>query len=366
MASASLPPPGDESPINNQRIKSTNVLLLLSLLLLGAIASPIWKPLLLAVVAGATMSRLHDKFARKLKNRRYLSASIFTIAALVLILAPLATLVAEAVSQAIDALNWARSTLARGGLSNLVRALPDAIENLVRPMLPKAAADLPGGTAGWAASQMQSVLATLSEFAFDLVMMLIAFFFVLTDGDKLVAWVTTVSPLGPVRTKELLEECRTVAKSVIGSNFLTGIAQAATATAGYFIAQAPKPLFFGLATLLSSFIPSVGTAVVALPLSLLLYLSGQPWSALFLAVWSLLVVALVDNILRPWLIKSDVHIHGALIFFSLIGGILLLGFVGLVVGPLVLALVASLVRFRARDVRKAAATPHGTPKPSRR
>ena len=64
------------------------------------------------------------------------------------------------------------------------------------------------------------------------------------------------------------------------------------------------------------------------------------------------MVSLVDNLLRPMLIKGDVQIHGALIFFSLIGGILLFGFTGLIVGPLALGLFTSLVRFHNRDVRQ--------------
>ena len=96
----------------------------------------------------------------------------------------------------------------------------------------------------------------------------------------------------------------------------------------------------------------MGTAIVALPLAGLLFLMGNPWSALFLAAWALLVVSLVDNLLRPMLIKGDVQIHGALIFFSLIGGILLFGFTGLIVGPLALGLFTSLVRFHNRDVRQ--------------
>jgi predicted PurR-regulated permease PerM len=171
------------------------------------------------------------------------------------------------------------------------------------------------------------------------------------DGGRLVSWFMGVSPLGPARSKELLAECRTVARSVIGSNLLTGLAQAVVATTGYFIVQAPKPLFFGLATLMASFIPSVGTAIVSVPLALLLYLSDRPWAALFLALWGLVLVSLIDNLMRPWLIKGDVHIHGAIIFFSLVGGMLCFGFVGLVVGPLALALFLSLVRFHTRDAR---------------
>ncbi len=132
--------------------------------------------------------------------------------------------------------------------------------------------------------QAQSALAALSEFAFDLAMMMIAFFFILTDGKRLVSWVTGgIAPGQRPHPGAARRSAGMVTRSVMGSNVLTGMAQAAVATVGYLIVQAPKPLFFGLATLLASFIPSVGTAIVALPLAGLLYLMGRPWAALFLA-----------------------------------------------------------------------------------
>jgi predicted PurR-regulated permease PerM len=349
------PLPPHESPFVVRRWWSTTAFLVGSTILLLAVFWPIWKPLLIGTVFAATLTRWHGRLTRTLWNRSYLTAGLMTIGVVLMILGPLAWLAIEAIRQAVDAATWARSALERGGLHGMVRALPDSIENMVRPLIPQAAGALPAGRAEagrWAATQMQSVLIAISDFAFELAMMLITFFFVLTDGKRLVDWMCAVSPMGAGRTRELLDECRLVARSVIGSNFLTGIAQAAVATVGYLIAGAPKPVFFGLATLLASFIPSVGTAIVALPLAGLLFLMGKPVSALFLAAWALLVVSLVDNLLRPMLIKGDVQIHGALIFFSLIGGILLFGFTGLIVGPLALGVFTSLVRFHNRDVRQ--------------
>jgi predicted PurR-regulated permease PerM len=355
---AAVPPdplPPHESPFVVRRWWSTTAFLLGATVLLVMVFWPIWRPLLLGTVFAATLTRWHGKLTGLLWNRSYLSAGVMTIGVVVLILGPLAWLLIEAVRQALEAATVARAALERGGLHGLVRALPDGLENMVRPLIPKAAGALPAAPAEagrWAATQAQSVLVAVSDFAFELAMMLICFFFVLTDGKRLVDWMCAVSPMGAGRTRELLDECRLVARSVIGSNFLTGIAQAAVATIGYLIAGAPKPVFFGLTTLLASFIPSVGTAIVALPLAGLLYLMGKPIAALFLAAWALLIVSLVDNLLRPMLIKGDVQIHGAVIFFSLIGGIMLFGFTGLIVGPLALGLFASLVRFHNRDVRQ--------------
>jgi predicted PurR-regulated permease PerM len=228
---------------------STNMFLLVTFVLLVAVFYPIWKPLLLGTVFAASVTGLHRRFCKRLWGRSYLSATIFTLAAALLILTPLAALIIEAINQAIEALALVRQTLERGGLQGILRKLPDTLENAIRPMVPKAAGALPTGSAEagrWAATQAQSALAALSEFAFDLAMMMIAFFFILTDGKRLVSWISAVSPLGSARTNELLDECRLVTKSVVGSNVLTGIAQAAVATVGYLIVSAPKPLFFCL------------------------------------------------------------------------------------------------------------------------
>ena len=139
-----------------------------------------------------------------------------------------------------------------------------------------------------------------------------------------------------------------MARSVLGANLITGAVQAVVATGGYFIARAPSPIFFGLLTLFASLIPSVGTALVTLPVAGLVLLLGHPWKALFLALWALVVVGLIDNILRPALIRGGVQLHGALIVFSLIGGAAAFGAVGLFLGPLVLTFFLTTFRFSQR------------------
>jgi predicted PurR-regulated permease PerM len=354
-------PAFDRTPrAGRRRSTSTGVVLLLSTLFLVWVCLPLWKPLLLGTVFAAAAFRLHERLAMRLGGRRTLSALVFTLMATVLLLGPLAVLAVTGARQALAALAWVREALAQGALSEVLRSLPDTIERWLRPMLPESFVRLPveSEQAGrWAALQLRSALLALSGLAFELAMMMIAFFFVLVDGRRLTGWLEGASPLGRRRTRELVEEFSLVARSVLGSNLATGLVQAAVASIGYLAARAPEPLFFGFATLLASFIPSVGTALVTMPLSGLLLLQGRPWAALFLALWSLLVVALVDSILRPWLIKTEVQIHGAAVFFSMIGGTMLFGLSGLVIGPMALSFFLTMMRFHARDLRRGSAPP---------
>jgi predicted PurR-regulated permease PerM len=191
----------------------------------------------------------------------------------------------------------------------------------------------------------------------EAVFLVIAFYFFLLDGRRLVGWLADISP-APDDTRALAAKLRSTSRSVLASLFLTALVQGAAATAGYLIAGVPNPIFFGLLTFLAAFIPSVGTTIVALPLAGLVLALGHPWSALFLASWALLVVGLIDNVVKPLLIKEGVRLDGAVLFFALIGGLALFGAVGLLVGPLA---VASFVAVVSRRPTSGEPTPSPAP-----
>jgi predicted PurR-regulated permease PerM len=77
--------------------------------------------------------------------------------------------------------------------------------------------------------------------------------------------------------------------------------------------------------------------------------TGHPYMGLFLAVWGTVAVGLIDNIVKPFLIKGDLEMGGAVVFFALIGGIGAFGMVGLLVGPLAVAAFLTLLRMYRRD-----------------
>ncbi|HKE20601.1 MAG TPA: AI-2E family transporter, partial [Kofleriaceae bacterium] len=155
--------------------------------------------------------------------------------------------------------------------------------------------------------------------------------------------------LGPGQTRELLETFKKVSFAVIVSAIITSGVQAAAALVGYLIAQVPSPVFFALVTFFVAFIPALGAAVVCLVAALLLLVTGHPYMALFLAVWGVTVVGLVDNLIKPLLIRRGLEIHGAIVFFSLIGGLAAFGAIGVIVGPLVVAFFLALLRIYHRD-----------------
>ena len=114
-------------------------------------------------------------------------------------------------------------------------------------------------------------------------------------------------------------------------------------------------------TFIAAFIPSVGTVIVALPAALLVLALGHPWAALFLAIWALAVVGLIDNVVEPLLIKGGVHINAAVLFFALIGELAMFGAAGLIVGPLAVSLFVTLASPQPRTAEPTLAAPKDKP-----
>ncbi len=186
---------------------------------------------------------------------------------------------------------------------------------------------------------------------FKATMMLIALFFLLVHGEEMVEWIDGVLPLRHGQTRELLIEFKSVSYAVVVSTVVTAGVQALAALIGYFIAQVPHPLFFGSVTFFIAFIPAIGAASVCLAASLILFATGHPYMALFLVTWGLVVVALVDNLVKPLLIKRGLKMHGVVVFFALVGGLGAFGATGLLIGPLVVALFLALLRIYQRDFK---------------
>jgi predicted PurR-regulated permease PerM len=124
--------------------------------------------------------------------------------------------------------------------------------------------------------------------------------------------------------------------------------QAVAALVGYLISRVPHPVFFAGVTFFFALIPAIGAAAVCLFAALILLATGHPYMALFLAAWGIVVVGLIDNVVKPFLIKGE-EMGGAVVFFALVGGLSTFGMVGLLVGPLAVAAFLSLLRMYRRD-----------------
>jgi predicted PurR-regulated permease PerM len=328
------------------------VLLIASLLVVGYVAWPIATALLIAAVLAVVLAPVQERLSRWLRGRRALAAGILVLAVLFLVVGPLLGLTTVLVKEAADGVRFIQDTVRGQGVAGLVEKLPPPLDAYARNGL-ESLGDLGQLAQKHVIEQgpraASAALKATGALVFDLAMMLIALFFLLMRGSDLIAWVDSVSPLAPAQTRQLVAEFRKVSYAVIVATVATAAVQAAVAGIGYVIAGVPHPMFFTALTFFVALIPAIGAAGVCLFAALIEVATGHPYMALFLAVWGIVVVGLIDNIVKPFLIKGDLEMGGAVVFFALIGGIAAFGMVGLLVGPLAVATFLTLLRMYRRD-----------------
>jgi predicted PurR-regulated permease PerM len=339
------------------RPSATSVLGVVSGLGLIAVGLPLWKPLLLAAVLAGTLSQPHERLAAAVRGRRSLSAALITLGAVLLFLVPAFFIGAVVVREALGAVAFVRRTLAQQGLPGLVARLPDWLGSWLSQSLSldsRTQRDLASELASWprvnyALGAALGMVGSTSHILLMTVLMLVALFFLLRDGQALIGWAESTPAMPPGRVRALLLELRGVSKSVVGAQLGSGLAQSVVATIGYAVSGVPKPIVFGVLSLAASFFPIGGVSLVGVPLAGLLWLTGRHGWAIFLAAWTFLLTGAIDNVLRPILVRGGTHLPSGLVFFALLGGLLAFGPMGIVVGPLALALFVAVNTIQRSD-----------------
>ncbi|HEY3277447.1 MAG TPA: AI-2E family transporter [Syntrophorhabdaceae bacterium] len=168
-------------------------------------------------------------------------------------------------------------------------------------------------------------------------------FFLFKDGRTYVATILEYLPFSERNKQHLSKQAKDVIVSTIYGGVAVALAQGMIGTIGYVSVGMSSPVLWGLATAITSFIPFVGSHIVWVPMSLYLLVTGHIAKALILAAFGVLGIGLVDNVVRPLFIRGRASMSFLLTFFAVLGGIQAFGLIGIIVGPLIMALTVSLM-----------------------
>jgi predicted PurR-regulated permease PerM len=185
-----------------------------------------------------------------------------------------------------------------------------------------------------------------------LVFAFLTMFFMLRDGHRLRDPALELLPVPREKGLDILEKMQRTIQAVFIGVVLVAVIQGLLAGLAYWIAGVPSPLIWCVATMILCAIPLLGAPVVYIPMALILFASGKPFHALGLLLFGFLVISQIDNLLRPFIIGARVELHPMAIFFSLLGGILMLGPVGLMAGPVLLTVLLALQEILRESLRK--------------
>lgn len=162
-------------------------------------------------------------------------------------------------------------------------------------------------------------------------------FFMWRDGDALLARLATgLRRIAGPLAHEVMDVVYATVRAVMVGFIGTGLAQGLVAGVGFAIAGVPAVLLLGAITAAVSILPS-GTVPMWVGASIWLLVEGEPGWALFMALWGLLLVSTIDNVVRPMIVSRGASLSFLPVFLGMIGGVFAYGFVGLFIGPTLLA-----------------------------
>lgn len=201
---------------------------------------------------------------------------------------------------------------------------------------------------GWVARNGGAVLGGLAGMVLGFALALLSMFFFYVEGESILRQVSTLSPLPKRYDREFGARFKDVIDATFRGQLFTGLAQGAMTGVGLAIAGVPGAIFWGAVAALLSLVPMVGAAAVWIPASIYLVVGAsmgetQWWQAIFMILWGLIPVSLVDNVVRPWAMKGKAQLPGIPLLFAVLGGLQAFGIVGLVIGPLVFSLLMSII-----------------------
>lgn len=184
----------------------------------------------------------------------------------------------------------------------------------------------------------------------NFLILMFVLFFLIRDGNTMLAQVRYLLPLTNDQENRIIRQLDDVSKSVILGAFVIALAQGLAGGIGLFIVGIP-PFFWGCMMGFASLIPVVGTAIIWLPVSVYLMLTGQWQWGLFMMAWGVVVISSIDSFIRPLLMQNRSNMSTFWVFLSIIGGIKFFGALGILYGPLILGFAMVMLTLYAEDYR---------------
>lgn len=324
----------------------------------------IFEPFLTAIVAAAVLTvllkRPYHGLEKIFHGHKVVSALLTCLFAIFIIVTPLAGITVLVVKEINNLSNQINTGT---GVQTYLDRLHTRVENnrflggLVDDQAfsqEKITNDIKGLTSN-ALGFAQKAYSGISSFILWIFILFFTLFYFLIDGKRTLRYLIEMSPLKDSHDKQLIEKFTSISRATLKGTFVVGIIQSVLGGIAFFIAGVPSPMIWTLVMLLFSVIPMVGTSIIWAPAGIILLVTGNIWQGVFVLVFGALIIASIDNILRPKLVGKDTQMHPLLIFFATLGGIALFGLPGFVIGPIIISLfvaMAEIYRSEFRDQLK--------------
>lgn len=322
----------------------------------AATFAPLWAPLVLAAWLASMSRPMFLKLARYTHGRQRAAGALVVV----LVMVVLVPLVLVGISLAGGAADLASRVSSSEGAKNALLAVVsgDNSNGAGEFSLSKSPERLVALAREHGAQALRiagSVAGAATAVGLGVFVFLYAFYTFLVDGPSLYAWAERHAPIEAVHARRMAAAFHETGRGLFVGIGLTGLTQGVAATIAYLALGVPRALVLGLLTCIASLLPSIGTALVWVPIAAGLALSGRTGAAIALTAIGLLVIGTVDNVFRPFFARfGKLELSSFVLLAAMFGGLAAFGGWGLLLGPLFarLAKEALTIAREARDERE--------------
>lgn len=323
------------------------VVLVIVSLLMAVVVYPFAQPLLWAALAAIMFQPLYRWCLRRLRGRRNPAASLALLIIFFVVMVPAGWIASLVVEQAVVLV----TTLQRQppDLAAMFDTVHNSLPEFAREVVDRSGwADITkvqariqtllAESAGMIASQAVSIGSGALSFFLSFSVALYVMFFLLRDGERIGRTVLCAVPVRRSIADRLADRFLGIVRATIKGTGVVALVQGTLGWIAFMICGVPSALLFGVTMGIFALVPVIGSGGVWLPIGIWLLVSGATWQGIFILIFGFFFISSVDNVLRPILVGRDTGIPDWIILVSTLGGISLVGFSGIVLGPLVAGL----------------------------
>lgn len=324
-------------------VVSTIVIFILALFIIR----PFIKALLVAVVVASIFYPIYRWLLARTK-RPYLSASLVIVIILIISIATASLLIGALYTQAYSVYNTAKGGFAIDGLKVF---LNENINSYIVQILKDAYSFI--------SDEASDFLLSIPEKLIFMFITLFTIFFLLIDGEQLFKKIKEILPLKEKQKIILEKEIGGMLYAVVFCTIVVSVIQGIIGVMGFYIFKVDSPVFWALVMTLAAMIPFVGTWVVWLPAALIKVINGYYASnnaeilmGIGLFIYGALLISTIDNLLKPKIIGDRARLHPVFVLIGILGGLGLFGFVGVLIGPVIMILFVNTIEFYRELIKK--------------
>jgi len=305
------------------------------------------------------------KLSKRIGNT--ISALLLTLLVLLVVVVPFSLVLTIAIRQSIELLHFAVGFTQNSSYVDLIRAVLD------NPFFKKILTDKEiSSFLAYVESEefrnilisglrdllqrglniVASIVPAVGSFIFKTFVFLLTLFFILRDGPKFVKFVERFLPMHREDIEQVsITVYKTVLATVYGS-IGVGIAQSTVGFIGYKLVGLDYAILLAIASFISSFVPPFGAGFVWFPVALYTFAVKGLYAGAFMFLYGMFVISTIDNFVRPLIMRMGVNMPYIVLFFSIVGGLLTFGFVGIFLGPIIFTTLFTLALIYEKRILK--------------